>query len=105
MNPSSATSRHKRPTTSSPAKLDVDPSDICLTACHVWDTIGAGAAGWQTALILREGNAPLDVGPRPIMWEMISTPSPISSSSESQRDDLLALCAPSKRGEKAMNPW
>ena len=31
----------------------------------MWDTIGAGAAGWQTALILREGNAPLDVGPQP----------------------------------------
>ena len=34
-------------------------------ACHVWDTIGAAAAGWQAALILREGNAPLDVGPQP----------------------------------------
>jgi 2-haloacid dehalogenase len=37
----------------------------CLVASHVWDTIGAGAAGWQAALILREGNAPLDVGPQP----------------------------------------
>ncbi|MFD8035108.1 HAD-IA family hydrolase, partial [Streptomyces sp. NPDC059717] len=45
--------------------LDVDPAGICLIACHVWDTIGAAAAGWQTALILREGNAPLDVGPQP----------------------------------------
>ena len=45
--------------------LDVDPGDICLIASHVWDTIGAGAAGWQAALILREGNAPLDVGPQP----------------------------------------
>jgi hypothetical protein len=35
--------------------LKVDPGDICLIASHVWDTIGAGAAGWQTALILREG--------------------------------------------------
>jgi 2-haloacid dehalogenase len=47
------------------AALDVDPGNICLIACHVWDTIGAGAAGWQAALILREGNAPLDVGPQP----------------------------------------
>ncbi len=47
------------------AALGVDPGRICLVACHVWDTIGAGAAGWQTALILREGNAPLDVGPQP----------------------------------------
>jgi len=47
------------------AALDVAPGDICLIACHVWDTIGARAAGWQAALILREGNAPLGVGPQP----------------------------------------
>ena len=45
--------------------LDVDPADICLIACHVWDTIGAQSAGWQAGLILREGNAPLGVGPQP----------------------------------------
>jgi 2-haloacid dehalogenase len=45
--------------------LEVDPGDICLIACHVWDTLGALAAGWQAGLILREGNAPLDVGPQP----------------------------------------
>ncbi len=45
--------------------LEVDPGDICLIACHTWDTLGAVAAGWQAALILREGNAPLDVGPQP----------------------------------------
>jgi 2-haloacid dehalogenase len=47
------------------AALAVDPGDICLIASHVWDTIGAGAAGWQAGLILREGNAPLGVGPQP----------------------------------------
>jgi 2-haloacid dehalogenase len=47
------------------AALELDPGDICLVACHVWDTIGAQAAGWQAGLILREGNAPLDVGPQP----------------------------------------
>jgi 2-haloacid dehalogenase len=46
-------------------ELDADPGDVCLIACHVWDTIGARAAGWQAALILRQGNAPLDVGPQP----------------------------------------
>jgi 2-haloacid dehalogenase len=45
--------------------LTVDPGDICLIACHVWDTLGAVAAGWQAGLVLREGNAPLDVGPQP----------------------------------------
>ena len=47
------------------AALGLEPGNICLIASHVWDTIGAGTAGWQTALILREGNAPLDVGPQP----------------------------------------
>ena len=47
------------------ATLGADPGGICLIASHVWDTIGAAAAGWQAALILREGNAPLDVGPQP----------------------------------------
>jgi 2-haloacid dehalogenase len=47
------------------AALEVDPGGICLIASHVWDTIGAAAAGWQAALILREGNAPLGVGPQP----------------------------------------
>jgi 2-haloacid dehalogenase len=47
------------------AALDAEPRDICLVACHVWDTIGALSAGWQAGLILREGNAPLDVGPQP----------------------------------------
>jgi 2-haloacid dehalogenase len=45
--------------------LQVGPDDICLIACHVWDTIGAQSAGWQAGLILRQGNAPLDVGPQP----------------------------------------
>jgi 2-haloacid dehalogenase len=47
------------------AALGIDPGSICLIACHVWDTIGARAAGWQAGLILREGNAPLGAGPQP----------------------------------------
>jgi 2-haloacid dehalogenase len=47
------------------AALGVEPGGICLIASHVWDTVGALAAGWQAALILREGNAPLAVGPQP----------------------------------------
>jgi len=45
--------------------LGVGPEAACLVACHVWDTIGALSAGWQAGLILREGNAPLAVGPQP----------------------------------------
>jgi 2-haloacid dehalogenase len=47
------------------SELRIDPGDICLIACHVWDTLGAVATGWQAGLILREGNAPLGVGPQP----------------------------------------
>jgi 2-haloacid dehalogenase len=47
------------------AALETDPAGMCLIACHTWDTIGALAAGWQAGLILRAGNAPLDVGPQP----------------------------------------
>jgi 2-haloacid dehalogenase len=47
------------------SELDVNPGDICLVACHVWDTLGALGAGWQAGLILREGNAQLDLGPQP----------------------------------------
>jgi 2-haloacid dehalogenase len=46
-------------------ELSLEPSNICLVASHVWDTIGALSAGWQAALILRMGNAPLPVGPQP----------------------------------------
>jgi 2-haloacid dehalogenase len=46
-------------------ELDVAPGDCCLIACHVWDTTGALATGWQAGLILRDGNAPLEVGPQP----------------------------------------
>jgi 2-haloacid dehalogenase len=47
------------------SQLGAEPANICLLACHVWDTIGALAAGWRAGLILRTGNAPLAVGPQP----------------------------------------
>jgi 2-haloacid dehalogenase len=46
-------------------ELNASPASICLIASHVWDTLGAVASGWQAALILRQGNAPLGVGPQP----------------------------------------
>jgi hypothetical protein len=45
--------------------FDVERETSCLVACHVWDTIGAQSADWQVGLILRQGNAPLDVGAQP----------------------------------------
>ena len=46
-------------------ELGVKPSQLCLIACHTWDTLGAVAAGWEGALIKRVGNDLLGVGPQP----------------------------------------
>src|ERR1700733_14647118 len=46
-------------------ELGVEPSQLCLIACHTWDTLGAVAAGWEAALIKRAGNDVLGVGPQP----------------------------------------
>jgi 2-haloacid dehalogenase len=46
-------------------ELSVKPSQLCLIACHTWDTLGAVAAGWEAALVKREGNDVLAVGPQP----------------------------------------
>jgi 2-haloacid dehalogenase len=46
-------------------ELGVQPSELCLVACHTWDTLGAVAAGWEAALIRRPGNDVLGVGPQP----------------------------------------
>jgi 2-haloacid dehalogenase len=46
-------------------ELAVEPSQLCLVACHTWDTLGAVAAGWEAALIKRVGNDVLGVGPQP----------------------------------------
>ena len=46
-------------------ELGVKSSQLCLIACHTWDTLGAVAAGWEAALIKRIGNDILEVGPQP----------------------------------------
>jgi 2-haloacid dehalogenase len=46
-------------------ELGVEPSQLCLVACHTWDTLGAVAAGWDAALVKRVGNDVLGVGPQP----------------------------------------
>jgi 2-haloacid dehalogenase len=40
-------------------ELSVAPGECMMVAAHVWDTIGAQAAGLHAALITRPGNAPL----------------------------------------------
>jgi 2-haloacid dehalogenase len=61
--------RHHKPSRQAYAyvekELGVSPSQLCLIACHTWDTLGAVAAGWEAALIRRVGNDVLGVGPQP----------------------------------------
>lgn len=40
-------------------ELSVEMSELCLVACHLWDTIGAQAAGCQGAFLTRPYNAML----------------------------------------------
>lgn len=47
------------------ATLGVAPSDLWLVSCHAFDTLGAAAAGYRTALVLRPGNAPVALGRAP----------------------------------------
>jgi 2-haloacid dehalogenase len=58
--------RHHKPSPEAYAyaarELQVQPSELCLIACHTWDTLGAVAAGWEAALIRRPGNDVLGVG-------------------------------------------
>jgi len=41
-------------------KLSVEMSELCLVACHLWDTIGAQAAGCLGAFVTRPHNAILE---------------------------------------------
>ncbi|MFD2192282.1 haloacid dehalogenase type II [Pistricoccus aurantiacus] len=38
-------------------EMGVETSDLCLVACHLWDTIGAQAAGCRGAFVARPHNA------------------------------------------------
>ncbi|MGP9546031.1 haloacid dehalogenase type II [Psychrobacter sp. AOP7-B1-25] len=46
--------------------LDVDTSEMCLVACHLWDTIGAQAAGCRGAFLTRPYNAMLNAPNVPV---------------------------------------
>ncbi|MCB1931726.1 MAG: haloacid dehalogenase type II [Candidatus Accumulibacter sp.] len=48
------------------AELRVETSDLCLVACHLWDTIGAQAAGCRGALLTRPHNALLPAADVPV---------------------------------------
>lgn len=46
--------------------LGVAMTDLCLVACHLWDTIGAQAAGCSGALVTRPHNAILPAADVPL---------------------------------------
>ena len=46
--------------------LSVDTSELCLVACHLWDVIGAQAAGCRGAFITRPYNAILEAPNVPV---------------------------------------
>lgn len=48
-------------------RIGVPASRLVMVACHIWDTLGAVAAGWDAAFIKRPGNELLAVGPQPTM--------------------------------------
>lgn len=48
------------------AELGVKTQDLCLVACHLWDTIGAQAAGSRGALVTRPYNAVLPAAEVPV---------------------------------------
>lgn len=47
-------------------ELRVETSDLCLVACHLWDTIGAQAVGSRGALVTRPHNAALPAANVPL---------------------------------------
>lgn len=47
-------------------EMGVSTSSLCLVACHLWDTIGAQAAGCRAAFITRPNNAMLPAKEVPI---------------------------------------
>lgn len=47
-------------------QLGIELEDICMVACHVWDTIGAQAAGCKGALVTRPHNAVLPASNVPV---------------------------------------
>ena len=51
------------------SKLGVPPTDLWLVSCHAFDTLGAAAVGYRTALVLRPENAAVALGRAPDIVE------------------------------------
>lgn len=64
-------------------EMRVETSELCLIACHLWDTIGAQAAGCRGAFITRPHNAILPAGEVP-------TPDLVASDMADLADQILS---------------
>ena len=47
-------------------EMGVETSELCLLACHLWDTAGAQACGYRGALVTRPHNALLPAAQMPV---------------------------------------
>lgn len=66
--------------------LDVKVTDLCMVACHLWDTIGAQAAGCAGALVKRPGNTVMHA-------EGVPLPDIVADNMEHLADQIIALWA------------
>lgn len=67
--------------------LAVNTSDLCLVACHLWDTIGAQAAGCRGAFLTRPYNAMLTAANVPVPDFMASDLSTLADQIISEKSD------------------
>jgi 2-haloacid dehalogenase len=73
------------------SELGVEASDLCMVACHLWDTIGAQAAGYRAALIRRPGNALLPA-------QNVPVPDIVVDDMHAFAEAAIARWAPTNRG-------
>lgn len=65
-------------------ELGTEPAEMCMVACHLWDTIGAQAAGCSGAFLKRPHNNIIEA-------DGVPTPDIFASDMDDLADRLLAL--------------
>ncbi|WP_050526271.1 haloacid dehalogenase type II [Pseudorhodobacter aquimaris] len=68
-------------------KLGVETSELCMLACHVWDTIGAQAVGYRGAFLARPHNSVLNLPDVP-------QPNFVSDNLSDLADQIIAAGSP-----------
>ena len=87
--------------------LQTQPSDICLVACHTWDTLGAVAAGWEARSAARAC-----VQRHAVRCAAVGVAASSASAAASGRiavpalpSDSKARCATAPAGRRCRAPW